>query len=52
MSNDELIEKLRQVDEVTLIELLDIDSDNIVDAFLDQIEDNQNTLRRYLDENE
>ena len=39
MISPELLEKLRQVDEVTLLELLDISTDELVDAFLDKIED-------------
>ena len=33
----ELIEKLRTLDEITLLEALEITSDDIVDAFLDKI---------------
>ena len=33
----ELIQKLRTLDEVTLLEALEISSDDIVDAFLDKI---------------
>lgn len=40
MLNPELLEKLRSLDEVTLLELLDLNSSEIVDAFLDKIEDN------------
>lgn len=44
----ELIELLRQVDEVTLLELLELTSDDIIDAFLDRIEDNEERVRDYL----
>lgn len=40
MINPDLLEKLRSLDEVTLLELLDLNSSEIVDAFLDKIEDN------------
>ena len=33
----ELIQKLRTLDEITLLEALEISSDDIVDAFLDKI---------------
>lgn len=39
MSKQELLEKLKQVDEVLLLELLEIHSDELVDMFLDKIED-------------
>lgn len=48
----ELIEELRKLDEVTLLELLGINADDLVDAFLDRIEENQPKLRRHLRENE
>lgn len=35
----ELIEKLKQTDEVTLLELLEIHSDELIDAFMEKIED-------------
>ena len=40
----ELVEALRKTDEITLLELLEINSDNLVDAFLDKIEDNLDRL--------
>lgn len=40
MLDSDLLTKLRSLDEVTLLELLDINSEEIVDAFLDKIEDN------------
>ena len=46
--NTELIEALRSLDEVTLLELLDIKSDDLVDAFLDKIEDNYSKLSRFI----
>lgn len=44
MSKTELIKELRKVDEVTLLEWLNVTSDDIVDAFLDRISDNYNKL--------
>lgn len=35
----ELLEKLRKVDEVLLLELLEITSTELVDSFLDKIDD-------------
>ena len=37
MDKSELLEKLRKLDEVTLLELLNISADEIVDTFLDKI---------------
>lgn len=51
MKNIELLNELRQLDEVALVELLGLTSDDIVDAFADLIDDRQNFLRNYLDEN-
>lgn len=45
MIDSDLLTRLRRLDEVTLLELLDINSNEIVDAFLDKIEDNLNFLR-------
>ena len=39
MDKTELIEELRKLDEVTLLELLEVTSSDIVDAFLDKIDD-------------
>jgi len=38
MTKTDLLEKLRAIDELTLIDLLGVTSDEIVDAFLDLIE--------------
>lgn len=35
----EIIKKLRKLDEVLLMELLEVTSDDLVDAFLDKIDD-------------
>ena len=42
----ELKEKLQRVDEVTLLELLDIHSDDIIERFEDYIEDRQEELMK------
>lgn len=44
MDKFELLEELRRLDEVTLLEILQLNSDELVDAFLDKIEDNLDTL--------
>jgi hypothetical protein len=43
---EELKEKLQRVDEVTLLELLNIHSDDIIERFEDYIEDKQEQLMR------
>jgi len=45
---EELKEKLSMLDEITLMELLDIHSDELVEAFEDKIEENQDKLKRML----
>ena len=40
----ELAEKLQQLDEITLMELLEISSEDLVAAFPDKIEDNFDKL--------
>lgn len=47
---EELKEKLASLDEVMLMEILDIHSDELVEAFEDRIEDNINKLQRMLDD--
>lgn len=46
---EELKEKLQSVDEVTLLELLEIRSDDIVDRFEDFIEEQQDKLMREIE---
>lgn len=48
MMTSEMIEELRKLDEVTLLELLEVDSTELVDAFLDKIEDNKVRIANYL----
>ena len=50
MSRIELIQKLRSVDEVLLLELLEITSDEIVDRFIDKIVDNELRIRKEIEE--
>lgn len=46
----ELINKLKNIEETTLLELLDISSEELVDAFLDKIEDRLNYIYEQLQE--
>jgi hypothetical protein len=46
---EELKEKLQRVDEVTLLELLEIRSDEIVERFEDYIEEQQDKLMREIE---
>ena len=46
---EELKEKLQSVDEVTLLELLEIRSDDIVERFEDFIEEQQEKLMREIE---
>jgi predicted MPP superfamily phosphohydrolase len=47
---DELKERLAGLDEVTLMEILDIHSDELVEAFEDKIEEEQDKLKRMLND--
>jgi len=47
---EELKEKLKMIDEVLLVEMLDIRSDDIVERFYDVIEEQQQKLRRMIDD--
>ena len=46
---EELKEKLQRVDEVTLLELLEIHSEDIVERFEDYIEDKQEQLMKEIE---
>lgn len=48
MNKIELLDELRKVDEVTLLELLGVCSDDLVDAFLDRIAENEGRLLQYI----
>lgn len=43
-----LLEKLREMDEVSLIELLELSSEDIVDFCIDHIIENQEKLNLYV----
>lgn len=43
-------EKLKQLDEITLMETLDISSEDLVNRFVDRIEEKQDTLENDLDD--
>ncbi len=47
---EELKERLAGLDEVTLMEILDIHSDELVEAFEDRIEENIDKLKRMMNE--
>ena len=48
----ELIEKLKTVDEVTLLEILNIDSEMLADRFSDLIEENQDKFTAEYEDDE
>lgn len=50
MDKSELLEKLRKLDEVTLLELLNISADEIVDTFLDKIYERIDYLYKEVEE--
>ena len=50
MSRIELIEKLRTIDEVTLLELLEITSSDIIDRFIDKVVDHEYRIRKEIQE--
>jgi hypothetical protein len=41
---NELVERLKRLDEITLLELLELDSEQLVERFSDIIEDNYEKL--------
>jgi hypothetical protein len=47
---DELKERLSNLDEITLLEVLDIHSDELIEAFEDRIEENIDKLKRMLND--
>jgi hypothetical protein len=47
---EEIKDKLKQLDEVTLMETLDITSEDLVERFTDRIEKHQDTLENDFDE--
>ena len=48
----ELCEKLKDIDEITLLERLNIDSEELVERFTDKIEDRFETLIKEFDDPE
>lgn len=46
----ELLKKLRKLDEVLLMELLEISSEDLVDAFLEKIDDKLTYIYNQLEE--
>ncbi len=44
----ELFEELRKMDEISLLELLELTSEDIVDAFIDKIVDNKEKLYKHV----
>ena len=52
MSKNELLEKLRTIDEVTLLDLLDINADELVDAFYDKIQERFSYIEAQLNQEE
>lgn len=51
MNQLELFEELRKVDEITLLELLEINSDDILDAFADRCYENYSKLLKWVYDN-
>jgi len=47
---EDIKDKLKQLDEVTLMETLEITSEDLVERFVDRIEQKQETLEIDLDE--
>jgi len=47
---EDIKDKLKQLDEVTLMETLEITSDDLVDRFTDLIEQKQDTLELQFDD--
>jgi hypothetical protein len=46
----DICDKLKRLDEVTLVELLEIRSEDIVERFLDEIEEMADVLEELLDD--
>jgi len=52
MNRVELLEVLKQLDEVALLELLELNSEDIIDAFYDRVYDNIDRIYQYIGEQE
>lgn len=50
MNRAELLEKLKKLDEVLLLELLELTSEDVVDAFLDRIAERETYIRHEVEE--
>lgn len=50
MNKAELIEKLHQLDEVLLLELLELTSEDIVNAFLDRVVEHETRIRHEIED--
>lgn len=50
MTYDELLEKLKLVDELSLLELLELTSDDLVEQFSSKINENLDRLHKHLNE--
>jgi len=50
MDKIELLDKLRSTDEITILELLNITSTDLVDAFLDKIDEREDYLYKNLED--
>lgn len=49
---NDLLERLKREDEVTLLEIFNLSSEELVDALVSLIEDKQDTIREYYGLNE
>jgi hypothetical protein len=50
MNKAELLEELKKLDEVLLLELLELTSEDIVDAFLDRIAERETYIRHEIED--
>jgi hypothetical protein len=50
MNREQLLQRLRDEDEVVVLELLQLTSDKLVDAFIDDIEENAERLIQIYEE--
>lgn len=46
---NDVLERLKKIDEVSLLEVLDIDSNDIVDRFIDRVEERFDDLQEELE---
>lgn len=52
MTLEEIVERMRRFDEVYLMEILNISSDDLIEAFRDRIEEHIEKLKKEVDEDE